>query len=46
MLLGPLLPEDAFEPCKVSMAISACRPGDTGVVPEAAALKSGEAHSF
>lgn len=46
MLLGPLLPEDAFEPCKVSMAISACWPGDTGVVPEAAALKSGEAHSF
>lgn len=24
MLLGSLLPGDAFEPCKISMAISAC----------------------
>lgn len=46
VLLGPLPPEDAFEPYKVSMAISACWPGEKWVVPEAAALKSGKAHSF
>lgn len=41
MLLGSQLSEDAFEPFKVSMAISACWPGDKWVVSEAAALRSG-----
>lgn len=46
MLLGSLLPEDAYEPYKVGMAMSAYWPGEKWVVPEAAALKSGKAHSF
>lgn len=45
MLLGPLLPEAAFEPSKISMAISAHWPGEKGV-PEAETLKTGKACSF
>lgn len=42
MLPGSLLPEDAFEPCHMSMAISACWPGEELIVPEVAALHLGK----